>query len=339
MNKLWILMLLLCVFGCTGYAVKEDSVKIGVIVPLTGDLADYGYAIRNGLLMACDDFGCDFDLIFEDSQYDSALAVLAYNKLVEFDGVDLVINFGSPTTYAIAPLIEDVPVLGFQSANSTVPNLIRTLKQPKDYMDSIKGHLNVERVAILKTQNSYLDALYSSFVDGFDGEVVLFENFQWGEMDFRTAITKIKYSDVDAVGVFLGSGSIAQFYKQSAEMDLQVETFGTDFFESLTEIENAQGTMDGAVYSNFVVSENFSKEYVERFSTKSQLGYAGASYDIVKMLIENVDFSSIMESFSNIENFEGVLGSYGLVEKAGDKYLDYPLVVKEVRGLGVRTLQ
>ncbi len=331
MNKLMFLIALLLVVGCTGHVVRDDSVKVGVIVPLTGDLADYGFAIKNGLSMAEE----DFELIFEDSKYDSKLAVTAYHKLTEIDNVDLVINFGSPTTCAIAPLIENVPVLGFQAADSTVPYLVRTLNQPKDYMDVLKVYLaenDFNKVGIIKTENSYLNSLYDSFVEDFEGEVVLLNTFQWGETDFRTTILKIQSYDFDAVGVFLGSGSISQFYKQSKEMNLVIPTFGTDFFESLTEIENAQGTMDGAVYSNFVVSDDFAEDYIARFNTKSQLGYAGASYDIMKILVD-VDFSSadsIIESFRGVKDFNGVLGTYGFVEKGEDKYLDYSLSIREI---------
>lgn len=314
----------------------EETIKIGVIVPLTGGLAEYGVAIQNGLELAKEDLNSDIELIFEDSKYNPSEAISAYNKLTTFNDVDLIINFGNPTTEALTPLVEEdkIPLLGFQSEDQTKGEyVIRTLKKPEHYILKILEELkDYDKIGIVKTENAYLNALYNSLIEHTDqGRVELIDNFQWGANDFSTSLIKVDQGGYDIVGVFLGSGSIGQFYKQKAERGFKFETFGTDFFESLSEIELSGNTMDGVIYSNFASPTNFSSRYYQQFNSKSQLAYAASSYDLFKLVDENFNKEDPLNSLL-VTNFEGLLGDYGVIVTSEDKYLDYPLRIKIIEG-------
>ena len=94
------------------------------------------------------------------------------------------------------------------------------------------------------------------------------------EQDFKSQITKLKTRQFDVVGVYLLSGQVSQFYRQSKTFDFKTPTFGTDVFESRTEISQAQGGMNGAFYPNIEVPQNFSATYVKRFGNDTQIAYA-----------------------------------------------------------------
>src|SRR5215469_10943846 len=74
---------LLALVGCAHMAAAQ-SVKIGVQLPLTGERADVGKLMQNGLQMALDkasrDSGQKFELVWEDDQSDSDAGVKALER-------------------------------------------------------------------------------------------------------------------------------------------------------------------------------------------------------------------------------------------------------------------
>jgi branched-chain amino acid transport system substrate-binding protein len=90
-----IIMASLIIFsiGCSNK--EEKEIKIGAILPLTGDNASYGIALKKGMDLAIDEInekrinGKKLDVVFEDSQSDPQKAVNAFNKLVNADKVPM----------------------------------------------------------------------------------------------------------------------------------------------------------------------------------------------------------------------------------------------------------
>ena len=344
-----LMIILIVLTGCgdppTRETVREETIKIGVNAPLSGPLAEYGIAIRNGLLWAQEDQKAqNFEFIFEDNEYDPKLAISAYQKLAEIDKVDLVIIFGNPTSETVAPLVDNtkVPVIAM-ATNTELPSrsnyLVRALPPASESSKKILEYLRTKRIkkiGIVKTQNSYLNDIHKGLLEQKNQEetVELVDTFQWGDPDFRTTLAKIKQEDYEMLGVLLGAGQIAEFHKQAKEMNVIIPTFGTDFFESISEVENAKGTMDKTVFPNFAVTAEFQKGYVQKFNSKSQIAYAGNSYDIMVMITKEVNFENpdtIIRSIKTIKDFEGKLGTYSYKEQGTDKYFNYPLFIRTVK--------
>ncbi len=101
-------------------ASKETSnsagLKIGVILPLTGENAVIGEGIKKSLDLANKQNDNQFDLIYEDDHFDPKVGITAYHKLRDFDKVDAIINVTPTTADAIMPLIETAPIIVFQIA-------------------------------------------------------------------------------------------------------------------------------------------------------------------------------------------------------------------------------
>ena len=84
--------------ACTEPA-EEPPIKIGGIFCMTGALAAMGELISQGALLAVDEvnadggvLGRDLELVIEDSATNDATAFEAYKKLVEVDGVQVVVG-------------------------------------------------------------------------------------------------------------------------------------------------------------------------------------------------------------------------------------------------------
>lgn len=90
--------------------------KIGASIPLTGDLADYGAAIRNGFKLAESKFPERFkhlQIAFEDNRYSAQEAITVFRKLTLNHQMDLIYSWGEAPFSATAPLAEKerIPLL------------------------------------------------------------------------------------------------------------------------------------------------------------------------------------------------------------------------------------
>ena len=100
--------------------------RIGVSLPLTGDLAEYGSAVRNGIQLAQSRFPSKFqhlDLLYEDNRYDGKTALTILQKF-RASNVDLIYSWGEIPFNAIAPIIEKskVPLTAYSLDNKAAVN-------------------------------------------------------------------------------------------------------------------------------------------------------------------------------------------------------------------------
>jgi branched-chain amino acid transport system substrate-binding protein len=93
--------------------VSKDEIIIGTIQDLSGPVAAYGKAARNGIQLRVDEIneqgginGRKIKLIVEDNAYDPKRAVLAAQKLVNQDKVFLIAShIGTPMNNAAMPVM------------------------------------------------------------------------------------------------------------------------------------------------------------------------------------------------------------------------------------------
>ena len=319
--------------------------KVGVIAPLTGDLAEFGIAFKNGLVMAEDEIGCgkETEFIFEDSKYDPKTAVSAYYNLIDVKNVSLIINWGAYPSNAVAPLAKatNFPLIAITTVLAPElqsQNTIRGAGDPDKLAKISLNHLRsigAKKIGFIKVQNPFLE----KFIDSMqkqknpDETLSIIDTVQYDEMDFKNTIIKSMQGDMQAIGIFLFSGQIRQFYKQKTQLGFEIPTFGTDFFESQEEIDGAEGTMEGAVYANWGTESAFAQRYLARFGNQNQVAYAAGGYDICGML-GKADLTSketIIPSIERIKDYPGVQGTINFADKDGDRFLDVPVVLKEIK--------
>src|SRR4051812_44226626 len=87
----------------------KPTIKIGITLPLTGDVARLGESVKNSLILAKSDLPAtkyNYELVFEDDQFKPALGVTTANKLINIDKVSALVSFGSPVGNVISPIAE-----------------------------------------------------------------------------------------------------------------------------------------------------------------------------------------------------------------------------------------
>ena len=182
-----ILVLSTVLTGCGGGETAEaETIKLGVIGPLTGDYSMYGVAVEQGAKLAAEEInaaggvnGKEIEIIAYDSKGDKTEGVNAYNRLRDQDGISALIGGTfSGVTLAIKEIaVEDgMPVLSPTATNLNVtldaPNVFRAC-----YTDPYQGataavfaaeELGATKAAVLfNIEDPYSEGLAIAFNDKF----------------------------------------------------------------------------------------------------------------------------------------------------------------------------
>ena len=109
-----------------GSAYAADEIVIGAVYPMTGDLADSGKTMQEGIDMAVEEIneaggieGKTVKVIYGDSKGDSAQGMLEAERLITQEGVDVLMGcYQSGVTVTVAQIAEqyEVPLI---TANAT----------------------------------------------------------------------------------------------------------------------------------------------------------------------------------------------------------------------------
>ena len=95
---------------------NKPVIKIGAILPLTGDNSVVGTAVKSGILAAIEDkekenLKYHYEAVFEDNQQSPAKSVTATNKLIMMDKANMLLSFTTGIGRVVAPLAENAKLL------------------------------------------------------------------------------------------------------------------------------------------------------------------------------------------------------------------------------------
>src|SRR3989338_389957 len=98
---------------------SSETIRIGVIAPLSGDVAFIGEGMRNAFVLAQSQNpqGYKYELIFEDGKFDPTTSLTAAQKLIYQDKVKAIITFSSGIGKVISPLAQKEQVIHFAIAS------------------------------------------------------------------------------------------------------------------------------------------------------------------------------------------------------------------------------
>ena len=111
MKQTIIIILTLLLLAACVQTGQTEKVKVGVILPLTGAQGNYGEGITKGIELALKEVS-NVNVIYEDEQSDTKVAVTAFNKLTDVDGAKIIIGpVLSGSVLAVAPLAEQKKII------------------------------------------------------------------------------------------------------------------------------------------------------------------------------------------------------------------------------------
>ena len=238
------LLSLVFVLGTTTQA--KEPVKIGVLTPLTGIVAQGGKEIQYGIEMAAEEkgsvLGRSIELIVEDTQVKPSLAVSKAEKLVFKDGCSALIGvFSSGVGLAIAQNIErlNVPFVTTHVMTTKFYNIHDLCFRSGQLANDQTARANV--MGILSTPDLRDRSYYVMVHDyawGYDVAERFIKLAKANDIevvnpdyakapiqtkDWSSYITKIKASGADGVYIGLITDVIPAFVKQARQYGLQAK--------------------------------------------------------------------------------------------------------------------
>ncbi len=303
-----------------------ETVKIGAILPMTGEAASYGHWMRNGMAIAADEVNAawkgkdELVIVYEDSKSNPKDAVAAMNKLMAADKVGAVMTTLTGTTRALIPVAEQNKLILTTSA--TLPGLTENTRYVFRNATNLGSEINAlvdyaaprfKKAAVLWANLEWASWGRKAFVDGFTkrgGTVVEDQSFAPDATDLRVQLTKIRAARPDVVLV-LAYKSSGLALKQARELGLDAQFVGTLDFELPEVVAIAKQAADGAIYTKALFDpadpaapaamSAYGAEYKRRYNEAPEV-YSATMYDMVKMLAD-----ALLKSGGDAEKARGLI--------------------------------
>lgn len=319
--------------------------KLGYDLELSGAVAAYGNAGKNGANLAVDEInksgginGKQITVVSKDNKSDNAEAATVVSNLINNDKVNAVI--GSMTSGAVKSMTPNITkgAVPLVTPAGTDDTLTVTNGKVNEYIfrstfqDSYQGkvlanyttnELKAKKVVLYYDNSSdYAKGIAKSFEKTYDGKIVDKVSFQSGDKDFQATLSKIKGEDFDAIvmpGYYNETGLIT---KQARELGIEQPILGGDGFADPTFITLAG---DAAATNVYYVSGYSAKALATDTTTKFIAAYQAKyksepsmfdalSYDAVYMVKQAAEDTkaktsvAVKDGLAKLKNFKGATG-------------------------------
>lgn len=347
------LLALAMLAGCSGGGPKSgaqddaDTIVIGGLAPLTGNVSQYGIAAYNGAQIAVDEIneaggvlGKDVTFICEDEKGDPTEAINAYNKLVENDKiVALVGDVTTKPTIAVAQKAaqDGTPMITPTGTGAEITeigdNIFRAC-----FTDPYQGELmayyaqdktEAKTAAVLyDTGDDYSQGVADAFKETAEEigiDVLSYEGYQTGATDFNSQLTKIKEANPDVVMAPCYYEDAAMIIQQARDLGITATFLGPDGWDGiLNQMDESNfDVLNNSFYcGQYAFSnpnealQNWMDAYLEKFDGDDEYlnMFAVLGYEAMHLMAAAIEEAgsteaeAIIAALKNLE-YEGISGT------------------------------
>lgn len=249
----------------------NDTVKVGLLAPLTDSIQTFGASIHEGVELAVKEWnargginGKQIELLAEDTQCDANLAIKAENKLINQENVNFIIGDICPETIVPISLIANAKHVIQISPNYTDEKLTEAGGGwIKDYIfraclsDFSQGKMMAKFAASrgfktafvlwsLENNTGYSTGGFEENFTKLGGKIVGVERYTTTDTDFSAILKKVKSSHADVLFIPSNSGIINLIGAQAKQMGITSVMMGNDRWNS-SDLDTK--AVDGGFYS------------------------------------------------------------------------------------------
>ena len=295
-------------------AASGDTIKVGVMGPLTGDVAVYGQAVVNGANLYLDQVnekgginGKQIESITMDEQGDATQAVQCFTKMCDEGIVGLIGDVTTTPTLAVAAESQDynmpmvtasatAEAVTYDAETDTVyENVFRaTFTDPfqgikmADYAYQKLGY--TKAAVIFKKGADYNEGLAENFVNEFEslgGTIVDEESYSDGDVDYKTQLTTILGKDPETVFCPNYYQEVGQILSQAESVGLTVPFLGGDGWDGLEGYATNDQLKDTYFCANYAKGSNseFEDAYKAEYGQEYPNGFSPLGYDAAKTIV------------------------------------------------------
>ncbi len=358
---LFLALLLGACFNSNSTKKAEKPIKIGVILPLTGQFGAYGIRILDGIELRIKEVnqsggiqGKKVKLVIANNAGKREKTIKVFRSMVEKDKVAVVIGAHSSTnTLALKTeaKILKVPVITPSSTNDVVternPYIFRSC-----FTDSFQGKtlakylydkLKIRKVAVIYDVDEdgyYSRGLAKSFMETFEkagGKVAVETGFHRTNEDYRKIARKAVDAGVQAIFIPGHPREISKLIKAAKEEHFKGLLCGGDTWDTPEMLTMAGPGIEGGIFTSMFSPEEQRpevKEFVRKmmkFREYPPGTWEAQGYDTAALLIKALSDGSKPEQVKlgllGISSYHGVTGNIS-INQNGDAIK--PIVIEKI---------
>ena len=339
---------------------KNNLIKIGAVLALTGDGSTYGIAIKNGIELAKTELEKSgkfqdkkIKIIYEDGRLQALPSLNAAKKLVEIDKVKFILGaVFSEDSLAIAPYINKNKVLDFSFGSSPDITLagdyvFRNFPSDKYYADSLfKISKKYKNIAILSENSNDATGLKKILLDEIDkSKIILNETFNGNIIDYSQVVLKLKDKNVDMIIIIPQvDKTLINIFKKIKEYKISGDIYtpwnlgdtlkdlDELYFVDLPDINNIKNDK----------TKSFIENYKQTYKNENNILWAAFGYDGFNILANSVlnfnqDVDKVKDAILNIKDYAGAAGTYTF-DKNGDA-IGFDFILKKVENKSFKDIE
>ena len=335
-----------------------EEISIGVVLPLTGRLADsFGKSTQQGFELALNEInnaqpnGAKFKFIIEDGQSSVEGAVEAFNKLIHQDGVSVIL--GPPTSSqaeAVFPIAQENQIVAISPTSaarglSAIGDFVFRVALTTDILtlsgvEATQSKLGYQKAATIYDEVDFFatdaDAAVQEVLADNEVEVLITETFKGGATDFSEQLTRIQALNPDVI--FVSSlppekpGILTQGHQLGISAPFIVRTL------TAADVQAAGAAAEGAM--TFVgwgtaVDTPRNQAFVENYSATFGIepnNYAARAYATLYILAEAIanaqstDSVAIRDALASIRDLDTIFGKFSF-DANGDAVYDAQVLI------------
>ena len=285
---------------------REETLKLGAVLSLSGPGSYSGEEVRDGLLLAIEEInsrgvinGRKIELILKDSKTNPQEAEIAFDRIEEEHHPLLYVSTLSSISVRLAPLSEEnkVVLVGLVTASPKLTEqkewvfrYYATAEHEVPPIISILDQLKVKELGILYLNDEYGISTAEPLREEFEktGGIVKSVPFEAPTFDFEKEINQLKELEaIYTIGFVNHVGAILRQLKEENYDGFVLSAEAATTFNSLTaEVSVTDGVYVAApiVYNqNFVLAQEVKGKYEDKYG-KSFTHQSANGYDFIKLL-------------------------------------------------------
>ena len=288
-----------------------DNLKVGVILPLSGDFGYFGEQVRQGIEIALDEIRASGakipEFIFEDDKCLGKDAVSAFRRLANEQKVSIIVGPAcSAAIQSVAPVARQMsqPTLFLLDTGDPVSSLPDPLYSfgfdPGKMAETLAADLhqrNIKTLATITEEEEYSVLITKAFEKrwkALGGEILDAEFQPVNSPDSRSSITRALSKKPQAM--FYSSAYLSgTFLKQLRSLSSDIPVYGNDTMCTAETMEIAGEAANGARCANVVLDDSLPQVQAFRSALEknfrkapSSLFYPALGYDSVRLVLREL---------------------------------------------------
>lgn len=322
----------------------EETLVVGIALPVTGHLAATGEIMKSGFDLAFDELA-GLSYIIADDKSTAEGAVAAFEELIHKQGVSVILGPASSSSAGAAfPIAQENGIVALSATAGA-----RGLSEIGDYVFQLPPKGDVWIAAGVKATQTKLGytrvaQLYDradlfstdradTFAQTFEAEgieVVATQRYETGDTDFAEQLNRIKALTPDAVFVSALPPEKPKILTQARELGLSMHFIITSLTE--TDVAAAGAAAEGAItFTSWLITDNtpknrvFVEQYRKVYGT-DPTGFVVYPYVATNILAEAInnaqstDAGAIKDALLDIKDIETIIGQFSFDENGSGVY-------------------